>query len=194
MGEDSRVKKEKWGAIVQLAAAGAAVLVLALSLMMREAKAPVEEDLAALEETPAPAAAVSEHRERIGKGCAVIQTMGFSRCGHSVTRRTAAPEALCGADFSAAQAYYALWHIESFAQDQIAMSRDLPLYCPMHQVLGINEAGEVVLCRNEYGDGMAVKKSCGALLEDYDEETRQALVLGIGFDTEEEALKWLAAH
>ena len=130
---------------------------------------------------------------RISKGCEIIQTMGFSRCGHSVTRRVAAPAEAIGADFAQAQAYYDLWQIEAYAPASIVMSREIPLYCPMHQVLGVSEAGEIVLSRNVYGDGMAVTAAYGIGLEDVAEDKREALLVGLGFDSQAEAEAWLAA-
>ena len=118
--------------------------------------------------------------------------MAFSRCGHSVTRRVNAPEALAGADFSAARDYYAAWSIESFSLENVTMRREIDLYCPMHAVLSVNEAGEAVLTRNVYGDGMAVEKTYPLWLTDFGAEDRQALLRGIGFDSQEEAEAWLA--
>ena len=74
------------------------------------------------------------------------------------------------------------------------MSREIPLYCPMHEVLNVNDAGEIVLSRNVYGDGMAVTKDYHRLLQEFDEETQAQLLLGLGFDSAEEADAWLTAH
>ena len=188
------MKRNRFRWVFRLAAATAAALLLAFTLMLQEAKAPVEEDRAAAPETPPPAASASEIGEKIAAGCQIVQTMGFSRCGHSVTRRIEAPSSAVGMDFAAAQSYYALWQIEDFSRDKIAMRREIPLFCPMHEVLSVSDAGEVVLSRNVYGDGMAVTKRFSRPLEEFDEDTRQALLLGMGFDSREEAEAWLAAH
>ena len=127
----------------------------------------------------------------IQKDCQIIQTMAFSRCGHSVTRRVSAPETLAGADFNAARDYYAAWSVESFSPENVTMRREIDLYCPMHAVLSVNEAGEAVLTRNVYGDGMAVEKTYALSLSDFSPEDRQALLRGIGFDSGEEAEAWL---
>ena len=71
------------------------------------------------------------------------------------------------------------------------MRREIDLYCPMHAVLSVNEAGETVLTRNVYGDGMAVEKTYPWTLTDFEPEDRQALLRGIGFDSKEEAEAWL---
>ena len=174
--------------------ATAAALALALILMVREAKAPVEEDPAAWQETPPPAASASEAGDRIEADCQIIQTMGFSRCGHSVTRRISAPESTVGMDFSRLQAYYALWQIEDFSREKVTMRREIPLYCPMHEVLSVNEAGEVVLCRNVYGDGMAVTKTYDRMMKEFDGDTQAVLLAGMGFDSREAAEAWLGSH
>ena len=120
--------------------------------------------------------------------------MGFSRCGHSVTRRIKAPAALSGADFAGVKGYYDLWQIDSFQRDQVVMNRVLPLFCPLHTVLSCDEAGNVVLCENMYGDGMAVKETTPYSLSDFDEACQEQLLLSLGFDSREDALAWLSSH
>ena len=185
------MKKKKWGGFFRLFWMTAIVLAIFLGFMMGEAQAPVEDNKIADQSTQPPAASVSENREKVAPRCQVLQTMAFTRCGHTVTRRVEAPEALIGADFACTQAYYPLWQIESFSGEQIAMRREIPLFCPMHVVLSVNEAGETVLCKNMYGDGLAALKSYGVLLEDFDETDQEALILGIGFDSEAEADAWV---
>ena len=138
-----------------------------------------------------PAASVAGDGQRIQRACQIVQTMAFSRCGHSVTRRVSVPEALVGEDFSAARAYYDMWSIDSFSPENVTMRREIDLYCPMHAVLSVNEAGEAILTRNVYGDGMAVEKTYAFTLTDFSPEDRQALLRGIGFDSREEAEGWL---
>lgn len=171
----------------------ACALALAVGLMTETAKAPELEPPARTDAAP-PAVGAAEQGAKIASGCEIIQTMAFSRCGHSVTRRVRAPEALAGADFAAVQDYYSLWQIESCAPEHIDMRREIPLFCPIHTVAGVNEAGDVVLLRNMYGDGMAVVKDAGRSLEDFSPEAREALLLNIGFDTEADAEAWLREH
>ncbi|MBQ9197945.1 MAG: hypothetical protein IJ662_08825 [Clostridia bacterium] len=179
--------------IFLLAAALMAAAVL-LTTMPR-AQAPEETPRLARAETLAPDAPADSTAVRAAAGCAVTQTMQFSRCGHSVTRRVQAPERVVGADFAAAQMYYDVWTITSFGADSIAMSREIDLFCPMHRVLGCSEAGEIVVSRNVYGDGMAIEKTYpGVTLSDFDPDTQEALRLGLGFDTTAEADAWVAAH
>ena len=166
---------------------------LAVGLMTETANAP-EMNPPALTATPPVSIGAAEQKAKVASGCEVIQTMAFTRCGHSVTRRVLAPEALTGADFAAAQGYYDLWQIESFSPDHLEMRREIPLFCPIHTVVGVNEAGDVVLTRNMYGDGMAVVRDTGRTMDSFDADTREALLPGIGFDTEEAAEAWLREH
>ncbi len=186
------MKKTKWGTVFHLTWITVAAVVAALLFLPWEAQAPVQEKAEDLP-TP-PSASVAGDGQRMQRDCQIIQTMAFSRCGHSVTRRVNAPEALAGADFSAARDYYDAWSIESFSPGNVAMRREIDLYCPMHAVLSVNEAGEAVLTRNVYGDGMAVEKTYTVTLTEFGPEDRQALLRGIGFDSKEEAEAWLESR
>ena len=188
------MKTNGWKGFLRLALLSAAVMLAFFALMLQDAKAPVEPEYAAERETTPPAASASDMGEKAEAGCQIVQTMGFSRCGHSVTRRIEAPEHVIGMDFAAAQDYYALWQIEDFSKNKITMSREIPLYCPMHEVLSVSDAGEIVLSRNVYGDGMAATKEYHRQLSEFDEENQASLLLGLGFDSREEAEAWLAAH
>ena len=183
------MQKSKWGIVFRLAWITAAAIAAALLLLPWDAQAPVQEKAEAMP-TP-PAASVAGDGQRIQRACQIVQTMAFSRCGHSVTRRVSVPEALVGEDFSAARAYYDMWSIDSFSPENVTMRREIDLYCPMHAVLSVNEAGEAILTRNVYGDGMAVEKTYAFTLTDFSPEDRQALLRGIGFDSREEAEGWL---
>ncbi|MBR5108898.1 MAG: hypothetical protein IK099_01785 [Clostridia bacterium] len=174
-----------------LLTAGAVILVLGLAA--ETAKAP-EGKLPALSVSPPPAVGASEQEAKVKAGCDVIQTMAFSRCGHSVTRRVSIPETLIGKDFEAIRKYYDLWQIESYTPEHIDMRREIPLFCPIHTVAGVNEAGDVVLSRNVYGDGMAVIQETGKAAADFPQEERDKLLLGLGFDSEKEAETWLRKH
>lgn len=173
-----------------LTACAAAV---AVGLMTETAEAP-ETAPKMLIATPPASVGAAEQKAKVAPGCEIIQTMAFTRCGHSVTRRVLAPETLLGKDFTASQEYYGLWQIESFSPDRLEMSREIPLFCPIHTVAGVNETGNVVLTRNMYGDGMAVVKDSGRSLDSFDLDIREELLSGIGFDTEQQAEGWLREH
>ena len=183
------MNKRKWGGVFRVVWVTAAVLAAALLLWPRDAEAPVREKA---EELPTPpAASVAGEGQKIEKDCQIIQTMAFSRCGHSVTRRVSAPDSLVGEDFEKALEYYDAWSVESFSTENVTMRREIDLFCPMHAVLSVNDAGEAVLTKNVYGDGMAVEKTYALTLSDFETEDKQALLRGIGFDSREEAEAWL---
>ena len=188
-----RIKSLKNAGFLHAALLTAGAVILILGLTTETAKAP-ESNPPALSVSPPPAASVSEQGVMVAPNCEIIQTMAFSFCGHSVTRRIAVPEALVGKGFEAVQQYYDLWQIESYAPEHIDMRREIPLFCPIHTAAGVNEAGNVVLSRNVYGDGMAVIRDTGKALEDFSPEDREKLLLGIGFDSGAEAEAWLREH
>ena len=187
------IKTLKNAGFLHAALLTAGAVILLLGLTAETAKAP-EGNAPALSVTPPPAVGVAKEGARVADGCEIIQTMAFSRCGHTVTRRVTVPETLVGNDFEAVQKYYDLWQIESYAPEHIDMRREIPLFCPIHTVAGVNDAGSVVLSRNVYGDGMAVFKDSGKTLEDFSAEEREKLLLGLGFDSEAEAETWLRGH
>ena len=135
----------------------------------------------------------SGQEEKVRSGCVIIQEMRFQRCGHSVARRIEAPKELAGKMFSEVKARYEEWQIEDFSPGSISMSREVMLFCPMHLVLTVNDAGEAVLTKNEYGDGMAIQKTFDRRLDDLSEEKKEKLLTGIAFDSEAEAEAWLTA-
>lgn len=174
---------------------GTVLLAAAFLLLTPAAQAPLEisGDEGALATPAAPVMDAANAGERLAPDCEILQTMCFSRCGHSVARRIHPPAEIAGADFAGTQAYYDLWQIEDFSAQAVSMRREIALYCPMHQVAGVNEAGEVVISENRYGDGMAVVLETGRQLDAFPEEKRRALLLGEGFDSREAALAWLGA-
>ena len=150
------------------------------------AKAPVDEGSTVPQSTSVP---VSE-QQKIGLNAQVYQTMYFTRCGHKVSRRTDVAEAVREDTFDAVRSYYNLWTILEMTGDRVEMERQIDLYCPMHKVVSLDEAGQVVLSENRYGDGMAILKIYEGTAAD--EKIRNLLIAGRGFDSETEAEKWLS--
>ncbi len=187
------MKKGKYQGLIRLGLITALALAIAMGMMARQTQLSGNEPKEA-ETTQAPSASAAGAGERVSKTCEIIQTMGFSRCGHSVTRRIQAPADTVGMDFGEAQRRFQDWRLESFSGDRIMMSREIPLFCPMHWVLSVNEAGSVVLTRNVYGDGMAVERDYGLPLNGLDQTDQEKLMPGLGFDSAEEAEAWLSAH
>ncbi|MCI5566142.1 MAG: hypothetical protein MR400_10725 [Clostridiales bacterium] len=181
------MKKGKMGArMMRLGAIALLGLgVWAGGMTMLRAKAPVED-------APAPPMQnVDATHSRIGAGCEILQTMCFTPCEHSVSRRIQAPQEAVGMTFEETKNYYSLWQIMDFSPEKVSMRREIALYCPMHYVAMSNEAGDVVVCQNYYGDGMAVIEETNRQISDFADETRQSLVQGVPFDTREEARAWI---
>ena len=187
MREENSARLGKW-------ALAAAILTIAATILMGTMNAPGKEPDQGGPPLPPAAQSAADTGGRVQTGCEIVQTMGFSRCGHSVTRRVSAPGGVVGADFAGARAYYSLWQLQAFSPERIVMNREIDLFCPMHWVLSVNEAGEIVRTHNVYGDGMAVDETYDAQIGDFSEEDQLKLLSGLGFDTVEEAEAWLSAH
>ena len=126
--------------------------------------------------------------------CALVQTYRFIPCGHQVTRRVMLPDDLIGENFDTVSERYENWRVDTFSSGQVTMSRDENIYCPMHVVLMPDEAGNVAVFKNVYGDGMAYEEGTEYRMADFSGETQLKLFEGIGFDTVEDALNWLLAE
>ena len=168
-----------------------ALLIACHAFFLQEAKAPEEheEENAAVQAEEALGGKVL-----VKEGCFLLQTMAFSRCGHSVSRRIALPGELIGSGLKEMQDHYSLWQIDEMREDQVTMKREIALFCPMHKVLMADEAGQIVLAENRYGDGMAVIKGYERSVGQFALEDQDALLLGMGFDSGEDAEAWLLAH
>lgn len=145
----------------------------------------------AQEETPVRDTAAGDALER---GCQITQTMRFTRCGHSVTRRVDAPDALEGASLQQARDYYAAWHIDALSPRDIQMRRDIELFCPMHQVLTTDEMGNLARFVNRYGDGMACEERYDAAVSAFPEEVRAQLIAGMAFDDAQSLDAWMREY
>ena len=179
-------KKRTWLGMT----AGFLIAVLCSGLFLTEAYAPEDE----YREHGTEAEAAAESSLAAGENCYLLQTMAFSRCGHSVQRRVALPGDMAGSGLSQIQERYALWQIEEFQSQQIVMRREIELFCPMHKVLAADEAGQIVLAENVYGDGMAVICVYDDMLNQFEEDEQDQLLMGMGFGSREEAERWLKEH
>ncbi len=128
---------------------------------------------------------------RVAQGCALVQTMRYTRCGHTVTRRLQAPEAIIGLTLQEAAQAYPDWQFQSFQSKLIEMSRDISLHCPAHYVLMPDEAGVLAIFQNRYGDGLAYVRSLTLALSELPEAEREEARVGMGFDSLEALERWL---
>lgn len=148
--------------------------------------------------TPVPSAsqppadrAASGNALRVAEGCELVQTLSYTRCEHSITRRVAAPTELYGKTLQEVQPLYEEWQITEFAPKEIKMSQQPDIYCPDHMVLMPNETGLLCVFQNKYGDALALveelQTEVSALPSAMQEEVRR----GIGFATLAELEQWL---
>lgn len=133
----------------------------------------------------------SKNRETVEENCTIVQTLNYTRCEHSVTRRLTADKEYKGCTLEQIQQAYAEWAITSFSPAEIVMSVSLPLYCPDHLVVLPDGAGVLGVYENVYGDGYALKNQLDIPLSDLDEETRESVHLGVGFDNAQALESWL---
>ena len=126
--------------------------------------------------------------------CVLEQTYRFTPCGHTVTRRLQLPNSLTGADFEQVQHHYHQWHVDAFSPYSVVLSRDEAIYCPMHQVLMIDEAGYLSVFENVYGDGLAFLERLEYTADDFEDDCREALFAGVGFDDVETMNRWIEQH
>lgn len=148
--------------------------------------------------SPAPSASqppadrtASGNALRVAEGCELVQTLSYTRCEHSITRRVAAPTELYGKTLQEVQPLYEEWQITEFAPKEIKMSQQPDIYCPDHMVLMPNETGLLCVFQNKYGDALALveelQTEVSALPSAMQEEVRR----GIGFATLAELEQWL---
>lgn len=152
-----------------------------------DAVAPVEEEKILPDATVLPV----NDSERLQPDADVYQTMYFLRCNHSISRRTKAAQDVQGATFDEVRQYYDVWTLLTLSTDHVRMERQIDLYCPMHKVLFLDRAGQIVLAENRYGDGMAILKIYEGTSVEMTDEVRGLLVAGQGFDSESDAHQWL---
>jgi len=140
---------------------------------------------------PAGQAAGPNENARVADGCELLQTLSYTRCEHTVTRRVAAPVELYGKTLVDVRALYDEWQVTEFAAREIKMSQRPDLYCPDHMVLLPNEAGLLCVFQNKYGDALALvselKTELATLPPAMQEEVRQ----GIGFADLAALEQWL---
>lgn len=140
---------------------------------------------------PADEVAGTNSNARVADGCELLETLSYTRCEHTVTRRVAAPTELYGKSLDDVKALYDDWQITEFTAKEIKMSQQPDLYCPDHMVLLPNETGMLCVFQNKYGDALALvselKTELSALPASMQEEVRR----GIGFATLAELEQWL---
>lgn len=125
------------------------------------------------------------------EGCELLQTLSYTRCGHTVVRRLTAPVEIYGQPLDGVQAMYPAWRITEFGAKQIKMEQHLQMYCPDHMVLMPDGAGMLCVFENKYGDALALVKELNIPLKSLPAAAQEDVEPGLGFSTPEELEMWL---
>lgn len=174
MNEKNRIKRRCW-----LMALGAAALMAAAGAVMLPEKA------------SAPDTQTSAAQEKLREGGEIRQTLTYTRCEHTVTRRFTAPVELYGKGLDEISALYPDWRITEFSPVLVRMEKQPELFCPDHQVLMADGAGFLCVYENKYGDSMALVRETEIPLQNLPAAAQEALENGLGFSTAEELEAWL---
>lgn len=163
-------------------ALGAAVLAAAAALLMLPAQgeAPQMEN-----------AQVSADRITLSEESEIFQTLTYTRCEHTVTRRVTAPVEVYGKTLDEVAALYPEWRITEFSPVMVKMERTPELFCPDHMVVMPDGAGYLCVYENKYGEAMAQVRELGIPLSSMPAAAQEEARCGVGFSTKEELEMWL---
>ena len=142
-------------------------------------------------QTDVPGAQVSAERTTLEEGCELWQTLTYTRCEHTVTRRLTAPVEVYGKDMDEVAALYPEWRITEFSPKMVKMDRQPDLFCPDHMVLMPNGAGYLCVFENKYGDALALVRELEVEWKHLPAAAQEEVQAGIGFSTLEELERWL---
>jgi len=121
----------------------------------------------------------------------LYQTLTYSRCGHTVSRRVTAPVELYGKTMEEAAALYPEWRITEFSASHVKMDRRPDLFCPDHMVLMPDGAGCLCVYENKYGEAMSLVRETEIMLSSLPAAVQEEAARGVGFSTAEELEMWL---
>ena len=159
---------------------GAAVLIASAALMTP-----------ASGEAPGMDAQASAERVTLSEQSELYQTLTYTRCEHTVTRRLTAPVELYGLDMEGVAALYPEWRITEFSPVLVKMERRPDLFCPDHVVLMPDGAGYLCVYENKYGDAMVLVHELETMLASLPAAAQEEARNGVGFSTLEELEAWL---
>lgn len=142
-------------------------------------------------ELPPAQAVDSADGAKVEEGCELLQTLSYTRCEHTVTRRVTAPVELYGKTLAEVEALYPEWQITEFGSKLIKMEQQPDLYCPDHMVLMPNGAGVLCVFENKYGDALMLVNELSLELSALPSSVQEELKQGLGFSTAEELEQWL---
>lgn len=142
-------------------------------------------------EAPEADAQVSAERVTLSEQSELYQTLTYTRCEHTVTRRLTAPVELYGLDLEGTAALYPEWRVTEFSPVLVKMERRLEMFCPDHLVLMPDSAGYLCIYENRYGDAMALVNELETPLSSLPSAAQEEARHGLGFSTPEELEAWL---
>ncbi len=128
---------------------------------------------------------------RVAAGAELMQTLTYTRCEHTVTRRVTAPVEVYGKTLAEVQPLYPEWQITGFSAAEITMNQRPDLFCPAHLVLMTAADGSLNVYRNKYGDALALEKTLDTEVAALPAAVQEELEAGVGFASEEALYAWL---
>ena len=128
---------------------------------------------------------------RVTDGAELMQTLTYTRCAHTVTRRVTAPVEVYGKTLEEVQPLYPEWQITEFSASEVRMSQRPDMFCPAHLVLMTGPDGGLCVFRNKYGDALALEKELSTDVASLPAAVQEELAEGIGFVSDEELSGWL---
>ena len=141
--------------------------------------------------SPLPNQQASAERTTLEEGSELLQTLTYTRCEHTVTRRLTAPVELYGKTMEETAALYPEWRITEFSPKMVKMDRQPDLFCPDHMVLMPNGAGYLCVFENRYGDALALVRELELEVKNLPSAAQEEVEEGIGFSTAAEMEQWL---
>lgn len=136
-------------------------------------------------------AVAQDDTQRVDSGCELLQTLTYTRCTHTVTRRVTAPAELAGKTLAQVQPLYDAWEITEFSPKLIQMRQRPDLFCPDHVVLMPGEDGTLCVFQNKYGDALMLVRELDARLEHLPAALQEEVRDGLGFDDLATLEQWL---
>ena len=141
--------------------------------------------------SPRPNQQASAERTTRAEGSELLQTLTYTRCEHTVTRRLTAPVELYGKTMEETAALYPEWRITEFSAVMVRMERQPDMFCPDHMVLMPNGAGYLCVFENRYGDALALVRELELEVKNLPSAAQEEVEEGIGFSTAAEMEQWL---
>ncbi len=127
----------------------------------------------------------------LAQGALLNQTLTYAACGHVVQRRVDAPAECIGMDRVALERLLTDYRVTAFSAAEVAMQRELTLYCPAHWVVKPDDLGELCIWQNQLGEHMDQLTQLGFGVEDLPEGEREAVRRGKAFDSQQDMESWL---